>query len=153
MAQLQLPEGTEAGFRLVLTDAFGGRFSIHVYGAGRRGWFVASRRDAESRDSGQQQLNKGDWRTLLHMIDMCGFWGLPEAFLDPPDVVVDDGEWLFLAGRDEERYHQINRFICRERGLDTVAVFLRRVSGLFPHPPIPDSQVNEDSTQTPDPQP
>jgi hypothetical protein len=148
MAQLHLPEGAEAGFRLELTNAFGWRFSINVYGAGHRGWFVASRRDVETGDSGSQELTKGDWRSLLHMIDMCGFWGLPETIPWPENEVVDDGDWLVLAGRDGERYHKITRFVWRERGLDTVAAFLRRVSGLFPPPPPP-SQINEDGSVGP----
>lgn len=146
MSQLQLPEGIEAGFRFVWTDAFGNRFSINVYGAGRRGWFVATRRDTESRDSGWQELNKGDWATLLHFIEMCGFWGLPEKFPNPPAVEVDDGDTIALEGRDSQRYHSISRFVWRERGLDTIHRFLRQVSGLFPPPPQPDPHVHEDGT-------
>jgi hypothetical protein len=147
MSQLHLPEGIEAGFRLVYTDAFGWRFSINVYGAGRRGWFVASRRDVESRDSGWQELNKGDWATFLHMIDVSGFWGLPEQFPDPPNAAVDDGDSISLEGRDGQRYHCIGRFVWRERGLDTIHIFLRRLSGLFPPlPPHSEPQVNEDGT-------
>jgi hypothetical protein len=64
MARLELPDGAEAGYRLVLTDAFGGRFAINVYGSGRKGWFVASLRDWRgSRDVGPQKLAKGQWRT------------------------------------------------------------------------------------------
>jgi hypothetical protein len=146
MSQLQLPDGTEAGFRLVWTDAFGNRFSINVYGAGRRGWFVATWRDHESRDSGWQELNKGDWPTLLHVIDVCGFWAMPEAIPDPTDVIVEDGDFIELEGRDAQRYHHIRRFVSRERGLDTILRFLWRVSGLFPLPPPPEPRVNEDGT-------
>ena len=61
MGQLRLPKGAQAGFRLVSTDAFGGSFSINVYGAGRKGWFVASRRDLVCvQDVGPQPLRKGD---------------------------------------------------------------------------------------------
>ncbi len=131
------------GFRLLLTDAFGGTFSINVYGAGRDGWFVASRRDIESRDSGWRVLKKGEWPTLINLIDQCcGFWGLPEILPWPENTTVDDGEWLNLTGRDRERFHHIERFVWRERGLDTVVAFLRQISGLFP-PPIPPTPPSE----------
>jgi hypothetical protein len=149
VGQLQLPEGVEAGFRLVYTDEFGWRFSINVYGAGRRGWFVASRHDFESRDSGWQEMNKGDWPTLLHLIDVCGFWAMPETIPDPPNVTVDGGSFIGLEGRDATRYHQVTRFVWRERGLDTIHRFLHRVSGLFPPPPAPEPHVNEDGTVGP----
>jgi hypothetical protein len=136
---LKLPEGAEAAFRIVATDAFGGRFVINVYGAGRGGWFVATNRGTGfDRDSGVRQLPKGEWPTLLHLIDRCGFWSLSEdgSHLTDPTVTVDDGEWLSITGRNAAQFHRVRRFIWREPGLEAVLSFGRRVSGFFVRHPI-----------------
>lgn len=102
---LKLPEGAETAFHVIDTDAFGQNFSIHLYGAGRRGWFIASLRLAEhNRDSGRQPLAKGQWRTFLNLVKQARFWELPEEWPhEPPKgVTVEDGEWLTIAGRDRE---------------------------------------------------
>jgi hypothetical protein len=135
---LKLPEGAEAGFRIESVDAFGCRFAINIYGYGHSGWFVASHRSFDQdRDSGVQQLPKGEWPTLLHLINLCGFWSLPEdgSHLADPTVDVEDGEWLTIVGRDQERYHRIHRFIWREWGVEAVLSFGRRVSGFFVRDP------------------
>jgi hypothetical protein len=151
---LKLPEGAEAGFQLVDTDEFGQKFTIHLYGAGRRGWFLASRRSAgHDADTGRQPLGKGQWRIFLNFIKQARFWELPEQWPHPwPDnVSVDGGEWLDLAGRVGERYHRIHRFIWREPGLDQVLAFCYRLTGFFlqhpvsglwlPHPPAEESDT------------
>jgi len=57
---LKIPAGAEAAFQLVDTDAFGSSFSIPLYGAGRRGWFLARRRlSGQDADIGPQPLGKG----------------------------------------------------------------------------------------------
>ena len=131
---LKLPDEAEAAFRIEADDAFERRFAINVYGAGRRGWFVASYRGfGREQDSGMRALPNGEWLTLLHLVDHCGFWSLPEdgTHLDDPEGEVEDGEWLTIAGRDAERHHRVNRFIWREPGLEAVLSFGRRVSGFF----------------------
>jgi hypothetical protein len=139
MGQLKLPEGAEAGFRIESNDVFGCTFAINIYGAGKSGWFVASIRfksssmSGRNQDSGIQQLPKGEWQTLLHLIDHCGFWWLPvdDSHFEDQKCPVDDGDFLSITGRDSERYHDIHRFVWREAGLDAVLNFGRRVSGLF----------------------
>jgi hypothetical protein len=136
---LKIPEGADAAFQLVDTDTFGSYFSIHLYGKGRRGWFLARRRfPGHDVDIEQQLLGKGEWRTFLNFIKQARFWELPEEWPHPwPDnVEVQDGEWLDLAGRDGERYHRIHRFVWREPGLDQVLAFCGRESGLFVQHPI-----------------
>lgn len=131
---MKLPDGAEAAFRIEADDAFGSRFAINVYGAGRGGWFVASHRlSGREHDSGVRPLPKGEWPTLLHLINCCGFWGLPEddAHLTDRDAFVDDGEVLYVAGRDAERHHRVCRFVRREPGLEAVLSFGRRASGFF----------------------
>jgi hypothetical protein len=132
MGQLRIPKGAEGAFRIMATDAFGGRFAINLYGAGRHGWFAATRRQTGSdRDSGLQPLEEGDWPRLLERLDECGFWALPEdgSHLVDPTVVVSDGEWLTIAGRRADRSHRIERFVWREPGLDALLSFGRRISG------------------------
>ncbi len=134
MGQLKLPAGVEGAFRIEWMDAFGDAFTINVYGAGKEGWFVAWDRHAGRREeSGVRQLPKGEWPTLLHLIDHCGFWGLPEGdeHLVPANETVDDGSFLTISGRIGERYHRIHRFVWRERGLDALHLFGQRVSGLY----------------------
>jgi hypothetical protein len=136
---LNLPKGAEAAFRIEAVDAFECRFAINVYGAGRGGWFVATYRSyGRDLDSGVRQLPKGEWPTLLHLIDRCGFWSLPEdgSHLADPDVTVDDGEGLTVAGRDATRYHRVNRYVWSEPGLGAVLAFGRRVSGFFVRHPV-----------------
>jgi hypothetical protein len=135
---VKLPEGAEAAFRIEVTDAFGCRFAINVYGAERSGWFVASHRSSgPDQDSDVQQLPKGEWLTLLHLIERCGFWSLPEdgSHLAEPGAT-EDGEWLTIVGRDRERYHRVHRFLGREPGLEAVLSFGRRVSGFFVRHPV-----------------
>jgi hypothetical protein len=139
MGQLKLPKGADAAFRIEATDAFGCRFAINVYGAGRTGWFVATHRFFNhNQDSGVQQLPKGEWLTLLHLIEQCGFWTLPEddAHLVDPTVTVDDGDWLTVAGRVGEKFHCVHRFIWREPGLGAVLSFGCRVSRFFVRHPV-----------------
>lgn len=135
---LKLPDGAEARFQLVDTDAFGRSFTLHLAGAGRRGWFHAIRRlPGHDADTGRQPLGKGEWRTFLNFVRQARFWELPERWPDPwPDVSVDDGEWLDLAGRTAERHHRIVRFVWREAGLDQLLTFCRRVSELFVQDPV-----------------
>jgi hypothetical protein len=131
---LKLPEGAEAAFRIEATDAFDCRFAINIYGSGRRGWFIATHRSfGQRQESGVCLLPKGEWLTLLHLVDRCGFWLLPEdgSHLTDPGVTVEDGEWLTIAGRDAVRYHRVHRFVWREPGLAAVLLFGRRASGFF----------------------
>src|SRR4051794_26842620 len=101
MSKLTLPAGAEAAFRLVVWDAFGGRFTANVYGARRDGWLVASRRDWSGVPSavGPVSLVRPQWREFLGLIKQAGFWELPERLPPEPDVTTDDGEWMTLAGR------------------------------------------------------
>src|SRR5262245_44401508 len=111
---LKIPPSAEAAFQVVHTDAFGSSFSMHLYGAGRRGWFLASRRDpGQNTDTGPQPLRKGEWRTFLNFIKQTRFWELPEQWPDPwpQNVTVEDGDFLDLAGREGERFHRIYRFV------------------------------------------
>jgi hypothetical protein len=136
---LKLPDQAEAAFRIEATDAFECRFAINIYWARHGSWFVSTiRGDKLDRDSGARQLPKGEWAILLHLIDQCGFWGLPGdgSHLIDPSVTVEDGEWLTVAGRDSRRYHQVRRFVWRERGLEAVLSFGRRVSGFFVQHPV-----------------
>ncbi len=139
MGQLRLPEGADGGFRIEAIDAFDRRFAINIYGAGSGGWFVATYRGGHRNlDSGVQQLANGEWRTLLHLIDTCGFWSLPEdgSHLVDPTCQVMDGEWLTITGRDLERYHKLHRFVWREPGLNAVQGFGQRVSGFYVRHPV-----------------
>jgi hypothetical protein len=134
---LKLPEGSEAGFRLVDTDEFGYSFTIHLYGKGRRRWYLASRRfPGHDLDTGPLPLRKGEWRTFLNFVKQARFWELPEEHADPPDIIVEGGEWLDVAGREGSRYHCIHRFIWREPGLDQLLTYCRRLSGFFVQHPI-----------------
>jgi hypothetical protein len=136
---LKIPQGAEAAFEVVDTDEFGSSFSMHLYGAGRRGWFLARRRmPGQDADIDRQTLGKGEWRTFLNFVKQARFWELPEEWPRPwPDnVTVNGGEWLDLAGREGGLYHRIHRFIWREPGLDQVLGFCRRVSGLFAQHPV-----------------
>jgi hypothetical protein len=135
---LKLPVGAEAAFQVLDTDAFGNSFSIHLYGARRRGWFLASLRfSGDERDSGPQRLAKGQWRSFLNLVKQSRFWDLPEEWPDPwPNDLTEDGEWLTISGREGERYHRVHRFVWREPGLDQVLLFCRRVCGFFPAPPV-----------------
>lgn len=136
---LKLPKGAEAAFRIDTTAGPEGRFGVHVYGAGRSGWCVASYRAfGRDLDTGVRPLPTGEWLTLLHLIERCGFWSLPPdgAHLIDPDVAVDDGERLVIAGRDAARYHRVNRWVRWEPGLNGVLAFGRRVSGFFARHPV-----------------
>jgi len=136
---LKLPKGAEAAFYLGSMAGPDFQFGIHVYGAGRAGWCVASLRVyGRELDGGVRQLPKGEWLTLLNLIERCGFWSLPEdgAHLTDHDVSVDDGEWLTVAGRDATRYHRVHRYVWWEPGLNGVLAFGRRVSGFFVRHPV-----------------
>src|SRR5262245_24524006 len=101
MGQLQLPDGAEAGFQLIHEDAFGNTLSVHLYGAGRHGWFLASRRfPGHNLDTGRQPLGKGQWRSFLNLIDQARFWELPKGWrhLEPENVTVEDGDFLTVTG-------------------------------------------------------
>lgn len=139
MGTLKLPDGADTAFRIEATDAFGCRFALNAYGAGRVGWFVATHRFyGRDQDSGVRPLPKGEWPTLLHLIDRYGFWSLlvDDSHLIPPNVEVADGEFLTIMGRDTARYHRVHRFVWREPGLDAVLAFARRVSGFFVRHPV-----------------
>src|SRR5262249_37633139 len=110
-----------------------------VYGAGRTGWFVATHRFfGPDQDSGLQPLAKGEWPTQLHLIERCGFWSLPEEapHLANPTVTVEDGEWLTIIGRGQERHRRVDRFVWREPGSGAVLSFGCRVSGFFVRHPV-----------------
>jgi hypothetical protein len=147
MSRLELPDGAEAGYRMVVTDAFGDSFSINVYGAGRKGWFVASVRGRQNHDLGPQRLRKGQWRTLLNFVKQCRFWDLPEELPPRTDVDVEDGEWLTVSGRQGEHFHRIHRFIWRERGLDQLRAYFEQISTLFQAPLPEEAQLTEASVQ------
>jgi hypothetical protein len=135
---LKIPPGAEAAYHLVKTDAFGCSFSMHLYGSGRRGWFLAHLRGpGHEVDLERRPLGKGQWRTFLNFVKQARFWELPEQWPSPwPDTAVDDGEFLDVAGREAERYHHIHRFVWREPGLDQVLMFCLRASGLFAQHPV-----------------
>jgi hypothetical protein len=48
---LNLPDGAETGFQFTDTDEFGDTFSIHLYGAGRGGWFVQGKKEPALRSA------------------------------------------------------------------------------------------------------
>src|SRR5581483_4754876 len=152
MGRLQLPSGAEAGFRLTDTDAFGCSLRVHLYGAGRDGWFLVSRRfPGHNHDTGRQTLDEGQWLTFLDLVDQARFWDLPEEWpgSEPENSTVDDGEWLALAGRRGERYHRIHRFIWREPGLDAVLLFCRQLPGAAA--PIEPQREGQDTPSIPHP--
>lgn len=131
---LKLRKGAEAAFFIGTRDGPAYRFGIHVYGAGREGWCVATHcNHGRGRDGGVPQLPTGEWPTPLHLIDRCGFWSLPGdgTHLAHPDVGVDDGEWLAVEGRDATRSHRVRRYVWWEPGLNGVLAFGRRVSGFY----------------------
>jgi len=136
---LKVPKGATGAFRIGTEDAHGCRFAIHAYGNGRGGWFVATHRFfGPDQDSGLQLLPDGEWPTLLHLIELCDFWNLPEdgSHLDDPTVAVDDGIGLSVSGRDAARYHRVHRFNWWEPGLQAVLTFGHRVSGFFERHPL-----------------
>jgi hypothetical protein len=139
VGSLKLPKDADAAFRIEATDEFDNRFALNAYGSVRSGWFVANHRyEGPDQDSGFVPLPKGEWAMLLHFIDQCGFWKLPEdgSHLTDKARVVFGGEWLTITGRDAERYHRVHRFVWREPGLDAVLAFAQRVSGFFVRHPI-----------------
>ena len=135
MSRLHLPAGADAGFRLELWDAFGNRFAANIYGAGRRGWFLATHKwFGTAREVGPRPLARGQWREFLGLVKQAGFWELPGALPADPNIVTDDGEWLSLAGRVGDRYHEVYRDGSGSPGLYRVQRFLTRLSGFFPDP-------------------
>lgn len=150
---LKLPKGAEAGFRLVVTEAWGSTFTMHLYGAGRKGWYLLSRRSREhDRDEGPTPLGKGQWRTFLNLIKQARFWDLPALWPDPiPDVAVDDGELIDIAGREPSRFHKIHRFVWRETGLDPLIAFCLKIG--YPKDHLHARQIqreNADSSNPPE---
>lgn len=144
MGQLRLPVGAKTGFRLVSTDEFGPVFSMHLYGAGRSGWFLLHSRFS-GHDPGPQPLAKGQWRTFLGLVKECQFWELPERLPDWDEIIsgrlaMDGWSSFDLAGREGERFHHILRVGETEPGLASVFRFCERLSGLFQPPaqPIPE---------------
>jgi hypothetical protein len=152
VGQLRLPEGAEAGFRLETADEFGPVFTMHLYGAGRRGWFLLhSRLTGPDHDPGPRPLGKGQWRTFLGLVKGCRFWELPELLPDwhqlvSGQLIMDGGGYLDLAGREGEQYHRVHRVLETEPGLRSVLRFCERLSGLFeppagdPLPAAPDAE-------------
>lgn len=141
---MKLPKRSEATFSIGSAAGPEYQFGIQVYGANRAGWCVASLRVyGRQLDSGVRQLPKGEWLTLLHLIERCGFWSLPEdgSHLTDPDVSVDDGEWLTVEGWDTTRYHRVHRYVWWEPGLNGVLAFGQRVSGFFVRHPTSGSWV------------
>lgn len=136
MSKLHLPAGAEAGFRLHVYDAFGAEFKVHLYGAGRDGWYLASRRDHRGTmvSLGPVTLVRPRWREFLGLIKQAGFWDMPEREPPDPNTTTDDGEWLSLAGRMGGRYHEVHRDGVGTPGLFQIIRHVRRWSGLFPEP-------------------
>lgn len=135
MPRLNLPTGADTAFRLELRDAFGNRFTANIYGAGRRGWFLATHKwFGQTRSLTPQQLARGQWREFLGLVKQAGFWELPETLPADPGVETDDGEWLMIAGRNGNRYHEVHRDGYGGPGLFLVLRFLTRLSGFFPEP-------------------
>jgi hypothetical protein len=136
VGQLRLPTGAEAGFRLVSDDEHGQVFTMHLYGAGCRGWFLLNSRYARPGDDpGPHPLGKGQWRTFLGLVTGCRFWDLPERLPDWDEIVSGRAEiegWssFALAGRDGERYHHIQRALEFERGLASIFRFCTRLSSI-----------------------
>jgi hypothetical protein len=134
MPRLNLPEGSDTGFRLELWDAFENRFTSHIYGAGRKGWFLAARKwFGGSQSIGPQPLARGRWREFLGLVKQSGFWDLPSTLPRDPELETEDGEWMSFAGRNGDHYHQVNRDGIGG-GLFQVQRFLTRLSGFFAEP-------------------
>lgn len=135
---IKLRNGAEGAFQIACS-CLDHSFSIHVYGKGKSGWCTASYRlSGHSLDTGMRSLPKGEWPTLLHLIERCGFWSLPDdgAHLPDPGMTVEDGEMLLIAGREAARYHRLHRYVWWEPGLNGVLAFGRRVSGFFAKHPM-----------------
>ena len=75
------------GFRLIEADEFGLVFTMHLYGAGRRGWFLLHNPPIRPTAASEPQpLGKGQWRTFLSLVEQLRFWELPELLPVPPDI-------------------------------------------------------------------
>ena len=132
MSRLNLPGNTDAGFRFEFWDAFENRFTVNIYGARRRGWFLAPNKwHGNAQAVGPQPLARGQWREFLGLIKQAGFWDLPARIPIDPNINVEDGSWLLLIGRSGEHHHEIYRD-GYDNGLLQVTRFLRRLSGFFP---------------------
>lgn len=128
---LRLVRGAEKAFHFWRVDAFGERLSLHVYGAGDAGWFVATLRGRVDRDSGMQPLPPGEWTRLMHLVEHCDFWNLAEKGEDPQVVAVNDGEiWSFHA-IEATRSHVVERRFELEPGLEPICTFCYRVCGFY----------------------
>ncbi len=135
MSRLNLPTGATAGFRLELWDAWGNRFTMNIYGAGRRGWFLARRQwSGNDQSIGPEDLARGQWREFLGYIKQAGFWELPERFSQHPNLVTDDGEWIILAVHEDDHYHEVHRDGYGSPMLFQDQRFLTHLSGLFSEP-------------------
>lgn len=132
---LKLRGGAEAAFAIGwMVGTYDAEFGVTIYGAGRASWCVASYREQGGvLRSAELQLPNGEWLNLLHLIERCGFWSLPEdgAHLADPDDPVDGGPWLTVEGRDATRKHLVRRYVWWETGLNGVLAFGQRVSGFF----------------------
>jgi len=139
MALLRLPAGADTAYCIGEYQGPGSSFSLHAYGTGRAGWIVATQHwNEQKRESGIRWLPKGEWPTLLHLIDRCGFWSLPEdgAYLIPPGFEELSSGSVGIAGRIGARYHAIHRTGTQEPKLSAVFGFARRVSGFFVRHPV-----------------
>ena len=143
MAQLRLPDGATAGFRLDLTGEFGERFTIHIYGARRGGWFIAADTGyfGPACSVGPRPLVRGQWRGLLGLVKRAAFWDRPARWPLDTSTTWDGGGWLTLAGRNPDRYHEVLTGAgdtYTGRGLSDIARFLSQLSGLAPalRPPL-----------------
>lgn len=141
MTELRLPKGADVGFRLVTDDEYGTVFTMHLYGSGRRGWFLLKSRYAPAdHDPSPQLLRKGEWKTFLGLISACGFWTLLEYLPDRNDIIngkleLDGWYQLFIAGREGERYHSIQRYTIIEPAVSSVVRFCQQRADLLTTPP------------------
>jgi hypothetical protein len=133
--RVTLPAGTRAAFRLEYHNAFDNRFTANIYGSGRSGWFVAAATWAGNRYSaGPQPLGRGQWREFLGLLKQCGFWELPTEEPRSDAILVMDGAWITIAGKTEQRYHEVRRENCVNRRLQLIVQFLFELSGFFAPP-------------------
>lgn len=129
----KLPYGAEAAFR-IRVSCFGTAFSLYAAGAGRENGFCASLNELSHTPAHVAgPLSRGEWPTLLHLAERCGFWSLPEV----GSIFIDSGDdcWLSVECREPVRYHRTVRYSRREWGLDALPRWAFRVSGLSARQP------------------